>query len=128
MIEQAIYARLSGFTALTDLVGTRISHAVIPQTEAYPQVAFTRISTRRYPAMNANATVATSRVQVNVYGTTAKEAQTVAKQVRAALSRYRGTSGGVVVQAILDEAEHTDYDADIQKHRVILEFMASFEE
>ena len=128
MIEQAIYSRLSGFAGLTALVGDRISHEVTPQDDGYPQVVFNRVSTRRYPAMGSNAGVATSRVQVNIYGATALSAQETAVQVRAALSRWRGTAGGVTVQAIFDEAESTDYDADIQKHRVILDFMASFEE
>lgn len=139
MIEQAIAARLYTLTpyraaapyALEQAysnVGEHHYHMVIDQTATYPQGAFMRVSTLRYAAMGANAGVATCRVQVNVYGSTALQAQRAAIDVRAVLSRFRGVAGGIKVQGILDEAEHTDYDADIGKHRVILEFLAHFEE
>ena len=128
MIEKAIYARMAAFTALTDLVGARIFHEVVDQNAAYPQVAYSRVSTTRHPAMGANVSVAEARVQVNVYDSTALGALEAAEQVRAALSRWSGTAGGVTVQAIFDEAEHTDYDADIDKHRAIVEFVAWWDE
>ena len=128
MIEAALYPRLSGFTGLTDLVGTRIYHEVIDQTAAYPQLAYTRVSTLRTAAMGGNIDLVRSRIQVNCYGDTAISALLVAAQVRAALSRWGGTAGGVTVQHIFDEAETTDYDADIQKSRAIVEFMAWWEE
>jgi len=128
MIEKAIFARLSAVAGLTALVSTRIYNEVIAQGAAYPCLAFTTVSTQRFPAMGANITLAKSRVQVNCYGATKLSAADVAVQVRAALSRWGGTAGGVVVQSIFDETQTSDYDDAIQKHRVIVEFMAWHEE
>ena len=129
MVEKGVYARMIAVAGLTNLVPiAQIFHEVIDQDAPYPQIAYNRVSTLRHPVMGANAGVATARIQVNSYADTALEAWDVAVQVRAALSRWGGTAGGVVIQHIFDEAEHSDYDADIGKHRVITEFMVWYEE
>jgi len=128
MIDAAIYARLSAYAGLTALVSTRIHNEVIPQGISYPAVSFTTISVQRFPAMGANIPLAKSRVQVNCYGSTKLAALNVAAQVRGALSRWSGTAGGVVVQAVFDESQTNDYDDAVQKFRAIVEFMAWYEE
>ena len=129
MVEKGVYARMIAVAGLTTLVpAARIFHEVIDQGAAYPQIAYNRVSTVRHPAMGANSGVATARIQVNSYADTGLEALDVAVQVRAALSRWGGTAGGVVIQHIFDEAEQSDYDADIGKHRVITDFMVWYEE
>jgi len=129
IVEKGVYARMIAVAGLTNLVPVaRIFHEVIDQAAAYPQIAYSRVSTMRHPAMGANAGVATARIQINSYADTALGALEVSEQVRAALSRWNGTAGGVVIQAIFDESEHSDYDADIGKHRVITEFIVWYEE
>jgi len=43
-IEAGIYSRLSGSTAVTALVGTRVYPQVVPQGASYPNVRFAVIS------------------------------------------------------------------------------------
>ena len=128
MVEKAIYTRLLAYTDLTDLVGDRVFFDVLDQNAAMPAVAFSRISTERFPAMGSNVGVAKARIQVAAYEDLGLDAIAVAVQVKAALDRWSGTAGGVVVQHIFIDAEFEEYDPDSKKHRSVLDFLVWFQE
>ncbi len=128
MVEKAIYARLIAHAGLSALVSTRVFFDVLDQGAAMPAVVFSRISTERFPAMGSNVGVAKARIQVAAYDDTGLEALTVAVQVKAALDRWSGTAGGVVVQHIFIDAEFEERDPDSKKHRSVLDFLVWFQE
>jgi hypothetical protein len=97
-LEEALYARLSGFAGLTALTGTRIYPMRAPATAGYPHVVYQRISTVRPPAFGVDTGVANPRFQVTSWAATPVSAKTVKEQVRLALERWRGTLAGVTVQ------------------------------
>lgn len=110
-MEEALYARLTAHAGLTALIATRVYPKQIPQGAALPAVVFERIAARRHHAMGADAGVATPRFRVTAWARAAagksayENVKDVAAQVRAALSRFRGTVAGVVIQDVLLEGE-----------------------
>tara|TARA_R110000868_G_scaffold29889_25_gene111159 strand:+ start:5052 stop:5459 length:408 start_codon:yes stop_codon:yes gene_type:complete len=132
--EAAVYARLSGYSGLTDLVGDRIYPMVIPPEKRGDAVTYQLIGTTPTPAMRADAPLTRSRIQVSCYGTKTSSqsayasAKAVRDQVVAALNRFRGTVGGVAVQAVYRLTEFDLYDDDAKVDGVAVDFDVVFEE
>lgn len=127
-VEKAIYSRLTNYANLQALISDRVFFDVLDQSATMPAVVFSRISTERFPAMGSNVGVAKARIQVAAYDDTGLGAITTAVQVKAALDRWSGTAGGVVVQHIFIDAEFEEYDPDSKKHRSVLDFLVWFQE
>lgn len=113
-IEEAIKSRLDGFTALTDLVSTRIYFYEAPQSVAFPVVVFQRISTQRPSAMGADIGIARARFQVSVFGDVHIDVRNAAQQVRAALQRWNGTEATVTILETFIKDEHDQKSARAQ--------------
>lgn len=119
MIDEALFARLAGFTSLTVLLaapGTGFSAAVypagnVPQNAVLPYLTYQLISEPREHAMGADPGIRQPRFQVSVWATGSTEARDIAVQVEAALSRFHGTVAGVLIQDVLKENE-TDLGRD----------------
>jgi hypothetical protein len=127
-VETAVYARLSGFSDLTDLVSDRIYPTVAEQGAAYPLVVFNTITTEPTSAMGTDITPTVVRVQVSVYDEQGARCKSVAQQVKAALRRFSGVAGGVTVQAIFFQDENTGFEAATKTHKRDLDFEVCFEE
>jgi hypothetical protein len=113
-----VYARLS---ADTD-AGERVYPQVLPQGGTYPAITYTVISRVPLHAMGSDAPLVRYRVQVDAYGSTYAEAHTVAKQVEARLSRFRGTLGeDDVLDCLLDTAAD-GYEQETALRRVSMDF------
>jgi hypothetical protein len=127
-VEQAIYARLSSFTGLTDLVNSKIFPVIARQGEQNPLVVFNLISQIKNHAMGVDISPTEASVQISVFSDEGANCLAIANQVEAALSRYRGDSGGVTVQDIFLESVRADYESDTKEHRRDLDFRVFFEE
>ena len=126
MIEKAVYGRLSSYTGLTDLVGTspvRVYPFKLPQNPTYPVVTYGRVSTVRPSAMGLDTGDAQSRVQVDSWDSTELGTLNVSEQVRAALQRWTGTAGGVQVTHGHVANQMMVYEEDVEKWRVIQDFI-----
>lgn len=97
MIENAIFQRLSGFTALTALVSTRITPHLLTQETAYPAVTYFIVAAPRETAMGSDPGIVHARVQIDAWGTTYSSTRDVKEQVRAALQRFRGTLDTTII-------------------------------
>lgn len=131
MIEDAIYARLSAYTDLTDLIGTnpvRIHMLVMPQKETKPAVVVQRISKTVESASGSDTGDSTVRMQIESYGSGYVSARAVATQVRKALQRYSATIAGVIVQSVFIENDFDDYDPTTLEFRVIQDYRCHFKE
>jgi len=127
-LEAAIYTILSGTTALTDHVGTRIYPSYLPQNCTYPAMTYWRVSTIRESAMNADPGISTARFQVSVWATDPVTAGNVADHVRTAMHRTIGTYGGVKITDNAIDGEMITYDSETEEHQVALDFLVSQEE
>ena len=126
MIEKAVYGRLSSYTGLTDLVGTspvRVYPLKLPQNPTYPAVTYGRVSTVRPSAMGLDTGDAQSRVQVDSWDSTELGTLNVSEQVRGALQRWTGTAGGVQVTHGHVANQMMVYEEDVEKWRVIQDFI-----
>ncbi len=91
MIEEAIFARLSGWAGLAGLVGTSIYPMRAPQNVPAPYVVYQRISAPRLRSLLGGSGQANPRIQIDAYGTSYAQSKAVAEQVRLALDNFRGT-------------------------------------
>ena len=66
-IQSEIYSRLSGYAALTAIVGTRICPIRLPQNTSFPAVTFQIISANRPSAFSSDTGDVQYRIQVDIY-------------------------------------------------------------
>lgn len=103
-IEASLFTRLSTHAGLSALVSTRVYPFHLPQNPTYPAVSFTKVSSERISAMGSDTGVVRKRFQVSAWGqkngakSGVENVYDVAVQIRAALQRWSGTVGGVVIQ------------------------------
>lgn len=100
-IEEALYARLAGYSDLTDLIGKdsgQIDPKIYPgfaaQDATRPYVVFRLIHGHPVTPLSGAETIRTDVWQISAIGTTYKEAKDIAQQIKAALHRFQGTMGG----------------------------------
>ena len=131
---KAIHARLKAHSGTFALVKARIYPLRLPQGPTYPGVRYQRIGAPRAHAMGADTGEVFARVQVDCYAETYAGADALSVQVRAALSRWSGTAGGVVVDSIfLDDERDVDeptieHDGEQGVYRVMLDFIVNYAE
>lgn len=99
-LSLAIKTRLRAYANLTALVGQRIYRGEAPAKVARPYVTFRLLDDDPVAKMDGNSTLTPALIAVRCVGVTDDSALLVAAQVKAALTGYAGTSGGVVIQRI----------------------------
>lgn len=112
-IEEALYSILTGASALTALVGTRIGPAGFFQEPTGSYVTYQLISGPVVHTMGADPGLASPRFQVTAWalGRNYAGAKAIAAQIRAALRDYSGIAAGVTVQrAFLENEVDLGYD------------------
>lgn len=107
--DENIYAALSGFAGLTDIVGARIFPLVIPQDQAdgggaVPSVVYQRIAETRFQTLaDAIGAPARSLYQFTAWARMAKTADEVRHQVELALSGADFTAATDALIELLDD-------------------------
>jgi Protein of unknown function (DUF3168) len=110
-MKQALRGHLLADPTIAALVDQRIAWAVRPRQDQLPSIALHRIDgVRDYTMANPSGLV-TSRVQVDCWATTNKEADRISKAVNGALSGLRQVIGGVEFQGAFIEVE-VDYSEE----------------
>jgi hypothetical protein len=123
-MEDALTDLLLGHTALTTLVGAKITPSVRQQATGLPAVVLTRISGQRDYHMAGASGLTESRFQIDCYGKTWPQAKSVARAVIGRLSGFNGTATSSVIRsAMLDSERHFFEGEDPEAvHRVSLDF------
>jgi len=83
--ETQLYAALSGWTGLTDLVANRIYPDAIPENVDLPAVVYVRAGTNPTYTIGGALVCEDVRMAVTVWAPTRTEAEAVADQVRLAI-------------------------------------------
>lgn len=116
-VESTLYTRLSGFTGLTNLVGTRIYPNIAPQGAQKPYIVFRRVTTQRHSAFGQDTGDVRGRFQFDIFAdkTDYTGAKNVSEQVRLALQRW-STTTGTTIQTIffVDEVDLFEVDPELQ--------------
>jgi hypothetical protein len=111
----AIFGRLTNATSAQ----ARVYPLLLPQQPTFPAITYQQVSAVRLHAMGDDSTIVTARVQINSWARTYAEVRTLANEVEALLSRFRGTVGGLQVLDVLLDNEIELYESDTQTRRVV---------
>lgn len=126
--ESALVARLLATTGVTALVGSRIDPLLVPERTTYPCVIYRQVDRATVSAFGDDVGLTQTVVEVESFAATFTAARALASQVQTALQRWRGTAGGVTVQAVMFEQELPDYDPDTRVHSIRQDFRVWSEE
>jgi len=97
-VEAAIYSRLSGYTALTALLGldtTGSNPAIYPnireQDAPLPSLEYRLVGDKSYSAMGVDSGIVSARFQIDIWAASFTAAKAIEQQVKAAMRRYKTT-------------------------------------
>lgn len=100
-LKHGIYAQGVATAGLTALIGTRLTPNMIPQDSEYPAVCFSELpGSEAFGACGADTGFEYQQVDFKCYATTPDSAVAVARQIKVAYKRYRGTSASVVIDSM----------------------------
>jgi len=111
--EQALQSRLTSYSGLSALVGTRVYPVIAPQGATRPFVTYQRISGDRMDGMTQAHGIAEPVIQIDCWGNTYTSVKAVAAQVRAALLRTAWTEDSVDTLDAFLESEIDGYEEGI---------------
>ena len=120
-IEATLYSLLSADAAVAALVSDRIYPIYLPQTPTYPAVAYRRNSTSPVSLLSADTNLLAARFEVAAFSKSFDQCIDLADKLRAALQRYQGTVGGVVVEDIMLDNIDQSYEPDFEVYESTLD-------
>lgn len=126
--EAAVVARLLAATGVSALVGERVSPLQIPERPTYPAIAYRQLDREPVSTFGGDQALSAHYIEVECWGESMSSARAVGDAVRAALQRFRGSSGGETVQASFLQGSSTDYDAETRTYVETIEFKVWIEE
>lgn len=110
-IGSAIRAVLAADSGVAALVSTRIYPDRLPKNVVYPAIHYEHSDEDSHEHMGGLSGLAESYFDVFCWAKTRLGCTQLAEAVRLSLSRYQGTSAGVVVRQIHPGTGRTDHDA-----------------
>lgn len=130
-IEADLYTKLTGASAVSDLVGTRVYPLNLPQKPAYPAVTYQRISTVPVKVMgttSARVALMQARFQIDAWASTPDGATALADAVFAAIEGWSKTAATAVRDTALDNRIE-DFEEGLPApglFRVIQDFLITY--
>ena len=115
-----VHAVLSGSTAVTALVGTRITRSKVPQNQPKPYIAYRKVGGPRLQVLTGPTGEEDARIEVACFGGTEAEAESVAEAVRGAMSGWRDLTLGVQRSDLVSEVDF--YSEAVEADQVSLDF------
>lgn len=127
-LEEALYTKLTGTTAITDLVSTRVYPIQLPQDPTIPAIVYQRVDTPRTHAYTGPTGLARPRFQFDCIGTSYSQAKTLGNTLRQTLDGLRDTISGVWIQGVMSLNEVDFFDPAVDMYRISIDFMILYEE
>jgi len=121
-IGKAIYGILSGTTAVTDLVSTKIFPEIAEQETAAPFVIYQVQSVQPEDTHDGPSKLDEVRVEVLCYDDSYNGAADLASAVRGALDRVKGTYNGVNVESVQFNDVDFEIEYDPRRYSQVLTF------
>ena len=121
-IGKAIYGILSGTTAVTDIVGTKIFPEIAEQETAVPFVIYQVQSVQPEDTHDGPSKLDEVRVEVLCYDDAYNGAADLASAVRAALDRVSGTYNSVNVESVQFNDVDFEIEYDPRRYSQVLTF------
>lgn len=120
MFEEGLFIFLS--TARTS-AGNRVYPRKLPQGAILPALAYFKVSGGISYTSSGESSLKTPRYQLNCWGDTYLAARTLAEEVKALLSAYKGAMGNETVTAAFIEDEQDDDSPETEKELVRLDII-----
>ena len=116
-MESKIFSHLSTSTniTVTSSVSTRIYPEVCPQQTDLPVIVYARVSSNPEYSLDGYSSLENSRIQIDTFAETYKEAKVVAGRVKVAMDA--ATAYKAIMTNDMDE-----YDPELQVFRVIQDY------
>ena len=130
MLNDELYALLSGCSALTALVGVRIYPVTAPEDYQYsgPYLIYSRVSNQSEESHDGPAGLARARYQFSAYAKARDggnmRCRQIAEAIRMGLTAYRGGS----IQNISHENDLDVFDSETLLHHVPLDLTIVYAE
>lgn len=126
-LEQVLFTRLTGYSALAALVSTRVYPVEAPQNPTTPYITFQRIDEDVVRGMTEDHGMTAPTIQIDCWGLTYPSVRSVAAQVRAALKRWSDAATSPVVldsflRRMQDRARDQDDPEDQRFYRTSMDF------
>lgn len=116
MITEKFNRALTEYNDLTDLVGARISRAILPQNTAYPALSFLNFSAPSINTLTAESSLKRALIQVDVWAKTPVQAADVAREVRNAVAAF------VEFKSLPMSQRDEPYEPDAKAYRISIDF------
>ena len=114
-IGKAIYGLLSGQSAITNIVGSRIYPVSVPQFADFPFVVYTTTDTEMTMTKDGSSPLDVITVQIDMYANDFETNTTLAGAIRSTLDFYTGTINGQAIQRItMTNSSDGDYNAELE--------------
>ena len=115
MIGNFLVAYFATKPAIVALVGTRVNPLVSPTSNVYPRLTYFVVDEGTVEALKGPSGLTAVRVQIDAFSRSYGECQTLARLIKgtktvAGLDGYRGTLGGITVQASRFQSRRDEYD------------------
>lgn len=126
--DVTVHKILSGAPSVVSALGNRMYVDMLPESATVPAAVITLIDAIPIQGVWDQTGWWRSRVQVDVYGKTRGQTEVAAEAVQAALKRYRGTVGAVVVDDIQLDSARTDFSPDSEVRLFSMDFVTIYKE
>lgn len=100
-IEKAMVARLTGYTGLSALIGTRVYPGYLPQGVAKPAAYYEEEGTERLSTDDGDGKYRESDFRITTVADSYASAKAVSKQVEDALARWTQTTPIEVIETMV---------------------------
>ena len=121
-LEESLVDILTGHAGLSALISDRVEPAPLAQGSSLPAITYTRVSTMAVHAHSGNVGLKRTRMQFDVWASSAASASAVVAQLEDALQHYRGTVAGVRIGAARTGMDLQRYSPETDDYRRIVDF------
>ena len=125
MLEEALYTYLTGYSALTALISTRVYPDLLPENVTLPAVCYQRVSTMPTQTRDGGSEIRMCRFQFDVFGADAKTTWQVTNTLEKALNGFKGISNPRVDATFIDN-NGAQYENLTEYHRVTVDALIQF--
>lgn len=119
-MEEELFTRLTTYAGLAALIGLRAYPTRLPQASTLPAIVYTVIDGVPVELLRTESGTFTTRVQITAFAATYAAAKGVAREVHAALARYRGTT---IRDINADNTGGDFYDDQAEQYQVVADYL-----
>lgn len=127
MMDEAIYERLSGDTALAALVSNRIYPDQVPQDVVWPAIIYHQVSETASYSHDGDANLDQARFQFDCYGSTSASAKAVKNALRSLLSGKRFSASNVRITSCQLDNSLSGYEPAFKAWRFIQDYVFQYQ-